>query len=628
MKMKLWTHSLLAKTIAFFLLVMMACTTVGCVVGGIILTNENFYTKSIHDIKEDAFHPLAFRGGQSILYDVLNEDHQGALTYCEKNNLSAEVWEENGSRLWSNYDGSQTPWKFIFTYNGENGDGTEQFVGKTYTVQLYLNDAFQEQNDFSFLNMLINLGFTLRYWIFVIGILALILTIASFIFLLCSAGHKAGQEEITAAGLTMVPFDLLTGVLLLAAFLVIFLGRETYFSLYNDIALIVLLAAGFIVAVSVGTAYCMNFAVRVKLGGWWKNTVLYRLVMLAIRICRAMGHALAALIRNLPLIWKTMLFLLAVTMAEFFAIVACFWETDVLLVLWFFEKAILVPAVLYLALALRKLQKGSEALARGNLSYQVNTRRMFWELKRHGENLNSIAAGMARAVEDRLKSERLKTELITNVSHDIKTPLTSIINYSDLICKEQTENKNVTQYAAVLFRQSERLKKLIEDLVEASKASTGNVDVLLAPCEVGVLLTQTVGEYEQRLGENGLDLITKQPEPPVRIMADGRHLWRVFDNLMNNICKYAQGGTRVYLSVEEKNGEALIAFKNTSKYPLDISTEELMERFVRGDSARSTEGSGLGLSIAQSLTELQNGQFALIVDGDLFKVILRFPCIA
>ena len=231
------------------------------------------------------------------------------------------------------------------------------------------------------------------------------------------------------------------------------------------------------------------------------------------------------------------------------------------------------------------------------------------------------------AVDERMRSERFKTELITNVSHDIKTPLTSIINYSDLICKEQPENEKVAEYAAVLLRQSERLKKLIEDLVEASKASTGSVDVLAAPCEVGVLLTQTVGEYEQRLRENDLELIAKQPETPVRIMADGRHLWRVFDNLMNNVCKYAQGGTRVYLTVEEKNGEAAISFKNTSKYPLDISADELMARFVRGDSARSTDGNGLGLSIARSLTELQNGRLELTVDGDLFKVVLYFSSI-
>ena len=228
------------------------------------------------------------------------------------------------------------------------------------------------------------------------------------------------------------------------------------------------------------------------------------------------------------------------------------------------------------------------------------------------------------AVEERMKSERLKTELITNVSHDIKTPLTSIINYADLIVEEPTENARITEYAEVLKRQSARLKKLIEDLMEASKASTGNIEVHMVPCEVGVLLTQTMGEYEQRLAELGLELVARQPEHPVRIMADGKLLWRVFDNLLNNICKYAMGGTRVYLTVEERDDKVAIAFKNISKYPLDISAEELKERFVRGDKSRHTEGNGLGLSITQSLTQLQGGELELTVDGDFFKVVLMF----
>jgi signal transduction histidine kinase len=248
---------------------------------------------------------------------------------------------------------------------------------------------------------------------------------------------------------------------------------------------------------------------------------------------------------------------------------------------------------------------------------------------KHAEHLNSIADGMTRAVEERMKSERMKTELITNVSHDIKTPLTSVINYADLISREETENEKIKEYTAVLTRQSTRLKKLIEDLVEASKASTGNLEVKLAPCEIGVLLTQAAGEYEQRLQEAGLTLLVKKPDTSLQILADGRRLWRVFDNLLGNICKYALSGTRVYLTLEEKSGGGMVtvAFKNTSRDPLDIPADELTARFVRGDASRSTEGNGLGLSIAQSLTALQNGKMEITVDGDLFKVTLTFPTI-
>ena len=241
--------------------------------------------------------------------------------------------------------------------------------------------------------------------------------------------------------------------------------------------------------------------------------------------------------------------------------------------------------------------------------------------------MNRIADGMGIAVEDRLKSERMKTELITNVSHDIKTPLTSIINYASLISTEPCENRTITEYSQVLVRQSEKLKRLIEDLVEASKASTGNLEVLLAPCDAGTFLMQASGEYEEKMQKAELALVTKQPDKELRIMADGRRMWRVFDNLMNNICKYAQPGTRVYLTLEEQNGNAVITFRNTSREPLNITEEELMERFTRGDASRNTEGNGLGLSIAKSMTELQGGSMRLTIDGDLFKAILCFPLI-
>jgi len=210
------------------------------------------------------------------------------------------------------------------------------------------------------------------------------------------------------------------------------------------------------------------------------------------------------------------------------------------------------------------------------------------------------------------------------VSHDIKTPLTSIINYVDLLSKEELHNDKAAEYLEVLDRQSSKLKKLIEDLVEASKASNGNLAVDSQKLDAGVFVTQTVGEFEERLSAAGLELIVSRPEEPVYIMADGRHVWRVIDNLMNNICKYAQEGSRVYVNLEATVQSVSITFRNISKYPLKISGEELMERFVRGDKSRNTEGHGLGLSIAQSLMKLTGGDMNIVVDGDLFKVILTF----
>lgn len=303
------------------------------------------------------------------------------------------------------------------------------------------------------------------------------------------------------------------------------------------------------------------------------------------------------------------------------------WEpkTYFMLGLWILEKIVLLPLLLNHGGAITKLQKAAAEIAAGNLQYQVDVESLPRLFKGFGRDVSAMADSISVAVENRLKSERMKTELITNVSHDIKTPLTSIINFSDLISREPSENPKITEYAELLNKQSSRLKKLIEDLMEASKASTGNLEVHLEPCEVNILLEQCLGEFESRLAEQGLELVIKQPEAPMRIQADTRMIWRVFENLMNNICKYAQKETRVYLSTEQVGEEIQITFKNVSRYRLDIPPEELMERFVRGDLSRHTEGSGLGLSIVSSLMELQGGKLQLATDGDLFKAILTFP---
>ena len=224
-----------------------------------------------------------------------------------------------------------------------------------------------------------------------------------------------------------------------------------------------------------------------------------------------------------------------------------------------------------------------------------------------------------------MKAEHLRTELITNVSHDLKTPLTSIVNYVDLLSREQIGSEAAQEYLDVLRRQAARLKKLTTDLVDASKASTGNITVEKQTTNVQVLLDQFGGEYEERLRQNDLELVLSLPDPSVYILADGRLIMRVFDNLLNNACKYALKGTRVYLNASADAQTVTISMKNISAAPLNVSPDELMERFVRGDSSRHTEGSGLGLSIARDLTALQGGVLTLHTDGDLFKAELTFP---
>ncbi len=660
MKAKKILYGLPFKITAFLLFLILTGVSALCVVGACAMIDQDFYTRSERAVRQDLLSSMVRSDCWNHAHDVVYFIDNGGQT--EETNLIYAVYDAAGRVLKTNAeDPTLENWDYEFTFSFDliayYSPSEEKIVAQPESVPDWpdwLEDAADENSiddvcmtvraalanpmtvsdQYSFVSQWLGTAYSLRYAVFVIGALCALLALVCLILLLCGAGRRFGVEEIVPGSLTRVPFDLLTAVLAIAIFLPLTLVFDGLWYL-NDIATAVLLCVWALLSLAAALGWSISFAARIKLGGWWKNTVVFRVLRLALRVlrkiwrgCCAVGRGVKSLFLAIPLVWKTVLVFAALCVIELIGIAATYWEPDNLLVLWFLEKLILAPLVLYAALVLRKLQKGGQALACGDLSYQVDTSKMVWDLKKHGENLNSIAGGMTRAVEERMKSERLKTELITNVSHDIKTPLTSIINYADLIAREPTDNLKITEYCEVLTRQSERLKKLIEDLVEASKASTGNVEVLLAPCEVGVLLTQTAGEYEKRLTESGLTLIVHQPETPVRIMADGRLLWRVFDNLMNNIGKYAQGGTRVYLGLEEMDGEAIVSFKNTSRYELDISSDELLERFVRGDSSRSTEGSGLGLSIAQSLTELQGGAMELTIDGDLFKVTLHFPLIS
>ena len=646
------THRTSAKFVAFLLVIIMSIVAVGSAIGAIVMINEEFYTTSEWAYKNDAMQNLAESDLYTLIHYLTNEDldagERDAMHYlADRNIASIEMTFSTGPRKNWTYDGGKKDGDMEFSgtwyhekYVGASENWYTQHRNYGYellgTVEatICLADELAEQDAYFFADRIISLIYALRYWVYGIGIAAAILAIAAFVFLMCASGRKNGLPTAQPGWGTKIPFDLLTGMTALAGFLMIQVMVEaSYYG--SDIETILAYAVLGIALMVISIGWCMSFATRIKLGHWWKNTIIFYALKIALVVLRKIWsgicwcfRGMVSLCRGIPLVWKTALGLAAIALIEVLVIAGAYCEEDVLLTFWFVKHLVLVPLVLYVALMLRKLQAGGKALASGDLGYQVDTKRMFWDFKRHGENLNSIGVGMTAAVEQRLKSERMKTELITNVSHDIKTPLTSIINYADLIEKEQCDNPTITEYAGVLHRQSDRLKRLIDDLVEASKASTGNLEVLLAPCEVGVMLTQTAGEYEQKLQEKDLVLFTSQPEQPIKIMADGRRLWRVFDNLMNNVCKYAQRSTRVYLTLEEKNGQAIIAFKNISREPLNLSADELMERFVQGDTSRKSEGNGLGLSIAKSLTELQNGTMELTTDGDLFKVVLRFPTIS
>lgn len=467
-------------------------------------------------------------------------------------------------------------------------------------------------------NTLLNFVYSMRYTALVTMFVSFIIGAAAFVFLMCAAGHRNGTDEIVTTVWDHLWLDVFAVGAVLAEVFVFYVAE--IFLINVDVAYL-----PFILFVTAVATLCMgwllllfllSFSVRVKLGKWWRHTLCYQLF-------RKIGQFARMIWENIGFLWKVILVMLVLAFFEGIGVLM-FFNSDIALLLWLLEKLVLYPLVLWYCVQLNQLKNGTEKIAGGEPGYQISTKRMTGIFKEQGEQINHISDGMTHAIEERMKSERFKTELITNVSHDIKTPLTSIINYVDLLEKEDLHNETAQEYLEVLERQSSRLKKLIEDLIEASKASTGNLPVHLERLEAGIFMTQTVGEFEEKTKAAGLDLVIEKPETPVYIMADSRHFWRVIDNLMNNICKYAQSGTRVYINLEVKEAQVSITFRNTSKYPLNISSDELMERFVRGDASRNTEGSGLGLSIANSLMDLMGGTFRLYVDGDLFKVVLGF----
>lgn len=444
-------------------------------------------------------------------------------------------------------------------------------------------------------------------------VLFVVLTLFCFFWQMAAAGHWQGFEGIHLTWFDKIPLDLMAVGILIPA-LAIF--GEYY--LYSSRLLKALWGTAILCFVYL---FIISFVTRCKAGTVLKNNVIWYVIRLAWKIVKTVWRWLCHLVRSIPLIWKT-----ALGIAVVFFLILLFGSYSSMLSLpMVLLYLVLALFTMYVAIGFVTLQRGARALAEGDYSAPVDTRYLVGEMRRCGDNLNKVQQGVQHAVEERLRSERMKTELITNVSHDIKTPLTSIVNYVDMLKKEEIDNPKAQEYLEVLDRQSKRLKKLTEDLVDASKASSGVMPVDCQPTNVNVLLSQLEGEYEERLQKADLTMIVHPAAGDPVALADGKLLSRVMDNLMNNIGKYAMPGTRVYAAAAADDHEVTISIKNVSRNELNISADELMERFVRGDSSRHTEGSGLGLFIAKSLVELQGGRFELSIDGDLFRADISLP---
>ena len=497
--------------------------------------------------------------------------------------------------------------------------------------------------------------------------LGLVLFAALAVFLCSVAGRKPDSTEIKAGGFNALPLDLYGGGVLALCIALGYLAVEVIpraQDVTTVLAAMLLLGYGGCVLF---VCFCFAVAAQVKMGNWhWlRNSIVGRCTSVALEIIRGIFHliptlwsfalrivkdifkvvsALAVLLWSwmkkcltvtgrllkkclvlcektlslLPLTWQWIVVggVLALMLPISFANDSKGWA-----VLWGIAS---LTTILYGSNCFGRLLEGAKRMRSGDLESKVDDKYLVGCFREFAGELNGLADVAMVAAQNQLKSERMKTELITNVSHDIKTPLTSIINYVDLLEKPHTAEEEKA-YVEVLSRQSQRLKKLIDDLMEMSKASTGNIQVEIGEIDAVEAVTQALGEFADKLTTAGLTPVFHQSEENIMLLADGRLLWRAMSNVLSNAVKYAMPGTRLYVDVSAAGDKALISFKNISGAQLNISAEELMERFVRGDSSRNTEGSGLGLNIAKSLMELQKGQLQLLVDGDLFKVTLVFP---
>jgi len=599
--------------------------------------------KSSYDVNEYNLSP-DFRGKTHFKMRILSPD--GEILYTNLPELSGEIsanviWEETGCTL-SVYEhvkeGDEEYWYDYYVYTGDPANNSDIHL---YTIEGYYGYDSLTFDIYDIAELFIYICHPLRYFLPIFLLAGILWLAVLWHHMSVHTGHRQYlpdhpryRGEVVLSFFDRVPYDIymavLTVLFLLSAALLfplydlieldmLYLGIWAFVGLL--FAMIILLMAAYITTVA-----------RWKAGSLWKNTLVWRILCLIgkilrwiwLGISRPLGWMVRVL-RAIPLFWQMALFAPVVLFGYGLFSMVCFsFDSFLSVFIWLIVTGFLILLILYAAYSFRILMQSGKALSEGNLRFKTDTRNLLFAFRSHGEHLNRIGEGMEIALNEKIKSERFKTELITNVSHDIKTPLTSIINYTDLLSKEPLDG-TARDYTDVIIRHAARLKKLIEDLIEASKASTGNIAVTMEQLDICQIIRQSIGEYEERIKSRGLQLMLTIPEFPVYVMADGRLLWRVLDNLYSNVCKYALEGTRVYILIWSDGQTASISIKNVSRDMLAVAGDELTERFVQGDKSRASEGSGLGLNIAKSLVELQQGRFSITCDGDLFRCDIFFP---
>lgn len=558
-----------------------------------------------------------------INYIIIDEKTENLYTNIKSSDYIKEIQEMKNKKNFWNYEGGKITTN-IDSINQDNAKYIIASYSQNYLEGVKVYSSFDEEaygysNSYYIQNAVYEMFKNNQNSpVYLIPITSVLL-LAMIVYLVWAIGHEKGKDEIQLSGIDKVPYEILITIIFFALGIFISLGVasvETIIPQKMLIPLIIISYLGSYGSLAVGTATTIK---RLKAKSFWRSFLMYKIYEWAKgkvkKIFKVVSDKNSSKRKITIFYWGFIivsgLIFLATASGVGVLLLLVFWVLVYILMLKYIEKV-------------DKINQALKEIYEGNPNVHLEKEELTGVLKQMAEYINDIAGGFTNAIEQSLKSERLKTELITNVSHDIKTPLTSIINYVDLLKQEDIKDEKIKQYIDILNQKSLRLKKLIEDLVEASKVSSGNVKLNIEVIDLKELLAQTIGEFEDRFENKNLKIDIEIPDEEVKIKADNRYMYRVIENLFSNITKYSIDNSRVYISLTKQNDKIKLEIKNISKDKLNISPDELMQRFVRGDKSRYTEGSGLGLSIAKSLTEMQGGKFDINIDGDLFKVIIEY----
>ena len=480
----------------------------------------------------------------------------------------------------------------------------------------------------------IEIANSLKYFLFVVMFFAALIIIILLSMITINAGFKDDENgEIVPGFIDKIPLDICT-MFLIALFTVAWIitgltSAAAVDMVLNNVVMMFVCVAAILVLMT----YLQTLSVRVKMGKIYKNTLFYRFYR---KFKRKAPRKFRRFFNDLTVFKKLILGISVFVLGEA-AILSLIAYKGILtdgadpkavmltfIVVWAMTRLIIIPIFVMYAINLHYVKEEGQKLAKGVLGDDISDKLSIASIRAHGKNLDKIRDEINKAMEQELKSEKLKNELITNVSHDIKTPLTSIKNYVDLLNREDLSNEDRKKYLEIVNRHTDKLTMLLGDLIEASQISSGNIDIELEKTSLNIIIEQTIEEFAVKFMKSELIPRVEMPEEDIYIMGDGKWIWRIFSNLLNNACKYAAPGTDVEIILDKKQNEAVIKIANIAGHDLDFEGKELFERFVRGDSSRHTEGNGLGLSIAKSLTELQNGKLDINVNNNKFIAVLKF----